>query len=172
MTIIINIHNCSVKCKVCSSFNAWLHCDYSHDSTSGRGYKLRPVASWSAAQLACGADSSVTIISSMMLTHIRNSTINNFNILRMLPIEVSKSTTGQLCFHRHTYCDIVRFARKFRNRAIYVKLPEPRPRRSALRPRRLPFRPRRDRDETLGTSRDRLETETSRPRPHPWPIYI
>ena len=28
------------------------------------------------------------------------------------------------------------------------------------------------RDETLGTSRDRLETETSRPRPHPWSTVL
>ena len=44
----------------------------------------------------------------------------------------------------------------------------PRPRHIALRPRRDPRRigprPRRD----VSTSWDRLETETSRPRPHPW----
>ena len=103
------------------------------------------IALWSSI-LSTRRSFSRLLLKTSMLTHIRNSTINNFNILWMLPIEVSKSTTGQLCFHRHTYCDIVRFAGKFRNRAIYAKPPEarPRPRRSASRPRRLPFRPRRD----------------------------
>ena len=35
---------------------------------------------------------------------------------------------------------------------------------------RLPTCPRRDRDETFDRFRDRLETETSRPRPHPWKV--
>jgi len=42
--------------------------------------------------------------------------------------------------------------------------PRPLPPETETRPRRWPHQPRRNRDETLV----RLETEASRPRPHPW----